>query len=82
MSLEKEIQKIKSYKTWSKKRKVDTLLEMDANAYTNLGIDSTKKEREITRKNSRKIYRAILEISPLDGYILEAHMKEKDLRDV
>jgi hypothetical protein len=82
MSLEKEIQKIKSYKTWTKKRKVDTLLEIDANAYTNLGTDSTKKEREITRKNSRKIYRAISEISPLDGYILERHMIEKDLRDV
>lgn len=82
MSLEKEIQKIKSYKTWSIKRKVDTLLEMDATAYTNLGSDSTKKERETTRKNSRKIYQAILEISPLDGYILEAHMKEKDLRNV
>ena len=82
MNLEKEIQKIKSYKTWSIKRKVDTLLEIDANAYTKLGSDSTKKERETTRRNSRKIYQAILEISPLDGYILEAHMKEKDLRDV
>jgi len=82
MNLEKEIQKIKSYKTWSIKRKVDTLLEIDAIAYTNLGKDSTKTERQETRKNSRKIYRAILDISPLDGYILEAHMKEKDLRDV
>jgi hypothetical protein len=82
MNLEKEIQKIKSYKTWTIKRKVDTLLEIDADAYTRLGVDSTKKEREITRKNSRKIYRVISEISPLDGYMLEAHMKEKDLRDV
>ena len=82
MNLEKEILKIKSYKTWSVKRKVDTLLEIDANAYTNLGKDSTKKEKKNVKRDSRKIYNAILEISPRDGYILEAHMKEKDLRDV
>ena len=82
MNLEKEILKIKSYKTWSVKRKVDTLLEIDANAYTNLGKDSTKTEKKNVKKDSRKIYNAILEISPRDGYILEAHMKEKDLRDV
>lgn len=82
MNLEKEILKIKSYKTWSIKRKVDTLLEIDANAYTNLGKDSTKKEKKNVKRDSRKIYNAILEISPRDGYILEAHMKEKDLRDV
>jgi hypothetical protein len=61
---------------------VDTLLEIDANAYTNLGKDSTKKEKKNVKRDSRKIYNAILEISPRDGYILEAHMKEKDLRDV
>lgn len=82
MNLEKEILKIKSYKTWSVKRKVDTLLEIDANAYTNLGKDSTKTEKKSVKRDSRKIYNAILEISPRDGYILEAHMKEKDLRDV
>ena len=82
MNLEKEILKIKSYKTWSVKRKVDTLLEMDANAYTNLGKDASKTEKKNVKRDSRKIYNAILEISPRDGYILEAHMKEKDLRDV
>jgi len=61
---------------------VDTLLEMDANAYTELGTDSTKTQKQAVKRNSRKIYNAILEISPRDGYILEAHMKEKDLRDV
>lgn len=82
MNLDEKIRKIKSYKTWSIKRKVDTLLEMDANAYTNLGKDSTKTEKKNVKRDSRKIYNAILEISPRDGYILEAHMKEKDLRDV
>lgn len=79
MELEKEIQKIKGYKTWSVKRKVDTLLKIDADAYTNLGTDSKVSEKKATRRNSRKIYTAIAEISPIDGYLLEAHMREKDM---
>lgn len=53
------IEKILSYKTYSKERKVDSLLEMDAVNYTNLGTDSTKKERETVKTKSRKIYQAI-----------------------
>ena len=79
MIIEDKIRKIQSYKTWSLKRKIDELLEIDANMYTNLGIDSSKSEKENVKKISRKIYRAISLVSPLDGYILEAHMNEKDL---
>tara|TARA_R110001592_G_scaffold33531_2_gene116115 strand:- start:701 stop:958 length:258 start_codon:yes stop_codon:yes gene_type:complete len=79
MEIEERIRKIQSYKTWSLKRKIDELLEIDANMYTNLGIDSSKTEKENVKKISRKIYRAISLVSPLDGYILEAHMNEKDL---
>ena len=32
---------------------------MDCIQYTRLGIDSSKKEKEEVRKNSRKIYKAI-----------------------
>jgi len=53
------IDKILSYKTWKTRRKVDALLEMDCIQYTRLGIDSSKKEKEEVRKNSRKIYKAI-----------------------
>ena len=60
-------------------RKVDTLLEIDAHAYTNLGIDSSVSEKKTTKSNSRKIYKAIAQISPRDGYMLEAHMMEKEL---
>ena len=79
MEIEERIRKIQGYKTWSLKRKIDELLEIDANMYTNLGIDSSKSEKENVKKISRKIYRAISLVSPLDGYILEAHMNEKDL---
>jgi hypothetical protein len=81
MEIEERIRKITGYKTWSVKRKVDSLLEIDANMYTNLGLDSTIIEKRNTKAISRKIYKAIALISPLDGYILEAHMNEKDLTD-
>lgn len=79
--MEKEIQKIRGYKTWSPEKKVNALLKMDAFMYTNLGTDSTATEKKEIRRISRKIYTAIAEISPIDGYLLEAHMKEKDMSD-
>lgn len=79
MITEERIRKIQGYKTWSTKKKVDELLREDAWMYTNLGIDSTATEKKSVKTMSRKIYRAIAAISPLDGYILEAHMNEKDL---
>ena len=77
--IEDKIQKIKNYKTWSLKKKVDALLEIDAIQYTNLGIDSSKTEKKQVKTISRKIYKVISAISPLDGYILSAHMDEVDL---
>ncbi len=53
------IDKILNYKTYSIRRKIDSLLEMDANIYCNLGIDSTKTERTEAKKLSKQIYRAI-----------------------
>jgi len=82
MEIEERIRKIQGYKTWSLKKKVDALLEIDANNYTNLGIDSSKTEKKEVKTISRKIYKAISLISPLDGYILESHMNEKDLRNL
>jgi len=82
MELEEKLRKIQNYKTWSLKKKVDTLLEMDAKIYTNLGKESSKAEKKEAKTISRKIYKAIALISPLDGYILESHMNEKDLRNI
>lgn len=82
MGIDEKIQKIKAYKTWSLKKKVDALLEIDAINYTLLGIDSTVKEKKEVKAISRKIYKAISTISPLDGHILESHMNEKDLTNV
>jgi len=81
MITEERIRKIQGYKTWSTKKKVDELLMEDAYMYTNLGIDSTATDKKKVKTMSRKIYKAISVISPLDGYILEAHMNEKDLTE-
>lgn len=74
--VEKEIEKIKGYKTWSVKRKIDKLLQMDATMYTNLGSDSTASERKKVKSLSKKIYKAIQHISPTEGFLLRAHMDE------
>lgn len=48
----------------TKKKKIDRLLELDANMYTNMGIETTKTDRKIVKRNSRKIYYAIKQINP------------------
>ena len=53
------IEKVLNYKTYSIKRKIDSLLEMNANIYCNLGIDSNKTEKAEAKKQSKSIYRAI-----------------------
>lgn len=44
------------------KERIELLLEADTNMYTNLGLDSTKSEKEEVKKKSRVIYRAIKEL--------------------
>jgi hypothetical protein len=80
MNLDKTLKKIVGYKSWPVKKKVDELLRIDHEMYMNLGCDSTKKEVQAVKMNSRKIYRAITQVSPRDGYTLEAHMMEKELK--
>lgn len=60
--MDSRIEKILGYKTYTSKKKVDSLLEMDAILYTNLGTDSTKTERNEVKKASRKIYNAIKKV--------------------
>lgn len=53
--------------------RVNDLLEMDANNYTNLGSDSTKTEILDVKKKSRIIYRAIKDIDVETGKLLMHH---------
>lgn len=65
-----KIQKIVAFKTWSKDKKIDALLEIDSNMYTNLGTDSKKYEREAVAKESLFIYKEIKKIDETLGKIL------------
>ena len=76
MTDRERIDKIVGYKTWSIRRKVDSLLEIDCNLYTNLGTDSTASERKKAKALSKVIYKAISNISPIDGYLLKAWYEE------
>ena len=55
------------------KQKIDKLLELYCNMYTNLGSDSTKTEKQEVKRMSRKIYKAIQGINePIGKSLLQA----------
>jgi len=62
-----DIDKILEFKTWTDRQKIDELLRIDCELYTNLGIDSTKAELGEVKKNSRTIYRAIKQVDSVMG---------------
>lgn len=70
MEIEDRILQIVGYKTWTDKKKIDAMLEIDCNQYTNLGSESLKKDRDLAKKNSRFIYRAIKSIDNNLGNLL------------
>ncbi len=65
-----DIEKILGFTSWSKKRKIDTLFEIDADLYCNLGSDSSKTEIENVKKQSCKIYKAIKKVDEYTGRLL------------
>ena len=65
-----DIDKILGYTSWKDKKKIDTLLEIDADLYTNLGIESSKTQIENVKKASKKIYKAIKTIDEYQGRLL------------
>lgn len=62
-----DIEKILGFTTWSEKRKIDELFRIDAILYTNLGSDSTDKERVSVERKSKRIYKEISKIDPVIG---------------
>jgi len=68
-----KIDQIYNYKTISNNEKIDKLLEIDANQYTNCGIDSTKLEKQQVKKNSTYIYKTIKKIDEKIGVSLLKH---------
>lgn len=76
-TISNEIEKILNYKTYSNRRKVDSLLQMDVNLYTTLGTDSTEAERKVIRSSSIKIYNAIKKVDWTLGTTLLYVMDKK-----
>jgi CRISPR/Cas system CSM-associated protein Csm2 small subunit len=62
-----DIDKILNFKTWSNKKKIDTLLFIDCTLYTNLGKESTQTERQSTKIKSKRLYKAIGKIDASIG---------------
>ena len=74
-SLQQLVDEIVKNNKLTDKEKKDELFFMDCKMYTNLGSDSTKTEREETKKKSRVIYRGIREI---DFYLGCALLRTQD----
>lgn len=70
------IEKILNHGTWKDETKYAKLMELDTANYTNLGLDSSKKEREEVKKKSRAIYRAV---SKLDFTMVEGEKPENKI---
>lgn len=64
MEVNQYIEKVLSYKTYTDKRKIDSLLHQLAILWQNTGTDSTKGEIQEVKKKSRMIYRAIKQLDP------------------
>lgn len=74
----KDIEKFLEYKTWTDKKKIDKLLEIDCSLYAHLGIDSTKAEKEEVKRKSIEIYRTIKKIDKDlgDEFLLTMDLKQ------
>ena len=70
MNYREKADKIFAYKSYSKKRKVDSLLELNSNIYCNSGIDSTKKERQSNKDTSNYIFNLIKKVDFYLGHFL------------
>ncbi|QDP66272.1 MAG: hypothetical protein Unbinned805contig1001_43 [Prokaryotic dsDNA virus sp.] len=71
-----ESDKVMGYKSYSKKRKIDQLLFLNADQYCNLGSDSTKTDRLIAEANSRYIYKLIKSLDYNLGFMLLKYREE------
>jgi hypothetical protein len=58
----------------SVKERTDSILELDAISYTNLGIDSTKAETNKVKSDSKYLYKLIKGFNETDGKLLLNHL--------
>lgn len=58
----------------SVKERTDSILEIDAISYTNLGVDSTKAEKNKVKSDSKYLYKLIKGFNETDGKLLLNHL--------
>ena len=68
--IRQKIDKIMSYKTYTDEGKIDRLLEINAEIYTNIGTDTNKSEIQQAESDSKYIYRNIQKLDDRLGRLL------------
>ncbi len=68
--IRQKIDKIMSYKTYTDEDKIDRLLEINAEIYTNIGTDTNKSEIQQAESDSKYIYRNIQKLDDRLGRLL------------
>ena len=68
--IRQKIDKIMSYKTYTDRDKIDRLLEINAEIYTNIGTDTNKSEIQQAESDSKYIYRNIQKLDDRLGRLL------------
>ena len=68
--IRQKIDKIMSYKTYTYEDKIDRLLEINAEIYTNIGTDTNKSEIQQAESDSKYIYRNIQKLDDRLGRLL------------
>ena len=74
LTIRKLAEKIAKDFQLSVKERTDAILEMDAISYTNLGIDSTKTEKNKVKSDSKHLYKLIKGFNETDGKLLLNHL--------
>jgi len=74
LTIRKLAEKIAKDFQLSVKERTDSILELDAICYTNLGIDSTKTEKKKVKSDSKHLYKLIKGFNELDGNLLLNHL--------
>ena len=68
--IRQKIDKIMSYKTYTDEDKIDRLLEINAEIYTNIGTDTSKSQIQQAESDSKYIYRNIQKLDDRLGRLL------------
>jgi hypothetical protein len=74
LTIRKLAEKIAKDFQLSVKDRTDAILEMDSISYTNLGIDSTKTEKNKVKSDSKYLYKLIKGFNETDGKLLLNHL--------